>query len=67
MSQPKRHPVLFLLAACLGAVLLALAAALLLGPTPAALAQDGDDEPEKAPNNRKPATAPSATASRAAS
>jgi len=47
MSQPKRHPVLFLLAACLGAVLLALAAALLLGPTPAALAQDGDDEPEE--------------------
>lgn len=46
MSHLERHPMLPVLAACLGALLLALAAALLLGPTPAALAQDGGDEPE---------------------
>lgn len=45
MSHDHRHSLLVLLAACLGAALIAFGAALVLSPTPVALAQDGGDEP----------------------
>ena len=48
MSHDQRHSVFVLLAVCLGAALLSLSAALAFSPTPVALAQDGDDEPEPA-------------------
>lgn len=48
MSHDQRHSVFVLLAVCLGAALLSLGAALAFSPTPVALAQDGDDEPEPA-------------------
>lgn len=45
MSHDHRHSLLVLLAACLGAALIAFGAALVLSPAPVALAQDGGDEP----------------------
>lgn len=45
MSHDQRHSLLVLLAVCLGAALIAFGAALILGSTPVALAQDGGDEP----------------------